>query len=276
MSSSASRRRTQEVAPAPFSATFTRVWVMRWIVAVPSEAVCSFVLMRCTAPVEGHRSANAAANCPACRGRYGRSSRSTYSPYRASYGGIGGGGGSRSSGGAGVTRAARTTRSGRVSSLTYTDAEWRAVEPAFEQAEEQARTHPDRRDVFLCHAWSDREGAAKELHDLLEARDVEVWFSEKDVVLGTSLLRAIDRGLKNSRIGIVLATPALLKSLASEGTADKELAALLATERVIPVAHQTTMDAVRNESPLLGSRAGLTSTGSLDDIAARIADAVKL
>ena len=29
-------------------------------------------MARCTAPVNGHRSASAAANCPACRGRYGR------------------------------------------------------------------------------------------------------------------------------------------------------------------------------------------------------------
>jgi TIR domain len=231
--------------------------------------------MRCTAPVQGHRSSAAAANCPACRGGYGR--RSYYSPpvYRPSYSGGGGGGGGGSSSG-GSTRSTRSTRSGRVSGVAYTDAEWRAVEPAYEKAEEQARTHPDRRDVFLCHAWADREGAAKQLHDLLEARGVKVWFSEKDVVLGTSLLRAIDRGLKNSRIGIVLATPALLKSLAAEGIADKELAALLATERVIPVAHETTMNDVRDESPLLGSRAGLTSDGSLDDIAAKIADAVAI
>ena len=163
-----------------------------------------------------------------------------------------------------------------MSSLAYTDAEWRAVEPAFEKAEEQAKTHPERRDVFLCHAWDDRAGAAKELHDLLEARGVSVWWSEKDVVLGTSLLRAIDRGLRNSRIGIVLATPALLKSLDAQGIADRELSALLATERVIPVAHETTMEAVRDESPLLGARAGLTSAGSLDDIAAKIADAVSV
>lgn len=163
-----------------------------------------------------------------------------------------------------------------MSSLAYTDAEWRAVEPAFERAEEQAKTHPERRDVFLCHAWDDRAGAAKELHDMLEARGVSVWWSEKDVALGTSLLRAIDKGLRNSRIGIVLATPALLKSLEAQGIADKELSALLATERVIPVAHETTMEAVRDESPLLGARAGLTSAGSLDDIAAKIADAVSV
>ena len=31
-----------------------------------------------------------------------------------------------------------------------------------------------------------------------------VWFSEKDVRLGAPLLRAIDKGLANSRVGVVL------------------------------------------------------------------------
>ena len=86
---------------------------------------------------------------------------------------------------------------------------------------------PDLRDVFLCHAWDDRAGAAKELHDLLQARGVSVWFSEKDVVLGVPLLREIDKGLAKSRVGIVLVTPALLRRLQGAGIADKELSALL-------------------------------------------------
>ncbi len=44
-----------------------------------------------------------------------------------------------------------------------------------------------------------------------------MWFSEKDVPLGTLLIREIDKGLRNSRIGIVLVTPALLKSIEQEG-----------------------------------------------------------
>ena len=160
--------------------------------------------------------------------------------------------------------------------MPYTDTEWRTMEPVFEAVERQAKTHPERRDVFLCHAWDDRDGSAKVLHDLLEARGVSVWFSEKDVALGSSLLRAIDNGLRTSRIGIVLSTPALLKSLETQGIADKELSALLATDRVIPVAHGTTFDALRDISPLLAARSGLTSAGALDDIAAKIADAVTL
>ncbi|WP_206448803.1 TIR domain-containing protein [Agrococcus sp. KRD186] len=147
-----------------------------------------------------------------------------------------------------------------------------------QKVEQQSQAHPGRRDLFLCHAWADRETVAQEFHDLLEDLHVSVWFSQKDVALGTSLLRAIDKGLRLSRVGIVLVTPELLKSIEKEGIADKELSALLATDRVIPVAHGTTFEALRDVSPLLAARSGLTTgpTLPLSDIAAKVAETVRL
>jgi hypothetical protein len=140
-----------------------------------------------------------------------------------------------------------------------------------------AQIHPERRDLFLCHAWGDRLGAAKEMHDLLVSLGVSVWFSEKDVALGTSLMREIDNGLRMCRAGIVLVTPAMFQSLDAERVADKELSALLATDRVIPVAHGTTFEALRDHSPLLAARSGLTTgESSLADVAAKIAETVLL
>jgi hypothetical protein len=95
------------------------------------------------------------------------------------------------------------------------------------------------------------EGTAKESHDLLESLGVTFCFSENDVALGASLIREIDEGLRQWRIGIVLVTAALFKSFDAEGVADKEHSALLATDRVIPVAHGTTFEALRDVSPLL-------------------------
>lgn len=156
--------------------------------------------------------------------------------------------------------------------VTYTPAERRYLAPVQAEAQRQVQEHPERHDVFLCHAWDDRQDAAKELHDHLEAFGVDVWFSEKDVQLGTSLLRSIDRGLRSSQLGIVLATPAMRRSLAAEGVADKELSALLATERVIPVTHGITFEQLRDDSPLLAGRSGLsTQDSSLEEVAAKIA-----
>ena len=237
-------------------------------------------MARCTAPVRGHRSSAAAADCPACGGRYGRyAGYSGYSSYRPSstpsYYSSGSGGSGRSSGGGSGRRTSKPRWSRSGSSIWYTPEEVTALTPVRTTVENLATSQPDLRDVFLCHAWNDRQGAAKQLHDLLESRGVRVWFSEKDVGLGVPLLRAIDKGLANSRVGIVLVTPAMLGRLPQESIADKELSALLAGERLVPVVHQTTFEALREVSPLLASRSGLsTAEESMAEVAAKIAELV--
>lgn len=220
-------------------------------------------MARCTAPVEGHRSAAAAAACPACRGRryggYSGGYSSSYSSYSSpSYSSSPSSSSSSSSGGRSSGVGSRPRWSPAGSSVAYTPTEVSALTPIRNSVEALAK-RPELRDVFLCHAWDDRQGPAKELHDLLEAIGVRVWFSEKDVGLGVPLMRAIDKGLANSRIGIVLVTPALLRSLPAEGIADKELSALLARERLVPIVHGTTYEALREVSPMLASRSGLST-----------------
>lgn len=239
-------------------------------------------MAQCTAPSEGHRTASGAANCPACRGRSGRFG--SYSGYGGGYGsGYGSysppsyspssGGGGRSGGGSRGSIKPRWSRPN--STILYTPIQVQALTPIRESVEKQASL--DLRDVFLCHAWDDRQGAAKELHDLLEARGVKVWFSEKDVGLGVPLMRAIDKGLAKSRIGLVLVTPALLRRLPTEGIADKELSALLAGERLVPIVHDTTFEALREISPLLASRSGLSTVEeSMATVAAKLAELVAL
>jgi hypothetical protein len=243
---------------------------------------------QCTAPVYGHIRGGGA-DCPVHGGRgggyYGGHNyrpEPVYRPTpppppevvtvpsyvsRSSGGGGGGGGGGR-------TRSASSRA--RRSAVTYTVRESRVLNPVREQVERSVRgdTRVDVRDMFLCHAWDDRQGAALELNNLLTDLDVSVWFSEMDVPLGTSLIRTIDRGLANSRMGIVLVTPSLFNSLNSDGIASQELSALLATDRVIPIVHNTTFEALRRVSPLLAARSGLTTSdyGSLEEVAAKLAD----
>lgn len=229
-------------------------------------------MVRCTAPVRGHSSASAAANCPACRGgRYGGYNSYSFPSYSSSLTS----GGNRSSGGSSV-RSSKPSWSGKDSPILYTLEQVRTLTPVRNNVEILANK-PDLRDVFLCHAWDDRKEAAKELHDLLESHGVSVWFSEKDVGLGVPLLRAIDKGLANSRVGIVLVTPAMLRRLPTEGIADKELSALLAGDRLVPIVHNTTYEALREVSPLLGSRSGLnTSEEPMAEVAAKLAELVAL
>jgi hypothetical protein len=223
----------------------------------------------CTAPRNGHRTQSGRDACPVCSRRGYRSYNSSYSPSYSS--------GSSSSGrSSGSGRSSKPRWSRASSPVFYTSAEVQALTPIRRTVENLA-TRPDLRDVFLCHAWDDRQGIAKELHDLLLSNGVSVWFSEKDVGLGVPLMRAIDKRLANSRIGLVLVTPALLRRLPQEGIADKELSALLARDQLVPIVHNTTYDALREVSPLLASRSGLsTAEEPLAALAAKLAELVAL
>lgn len=160
--------------------------------------------------------------------------------------------------------------------MTYTPDQVRALDP-YRRTVEVTGQQPELRDLFLCHAWDDRRGAATKLCDLLVAEGASVWFSEKDIVLGQPFMREIDKGLAKSRIGLVLITPAFLRRVANGGVSEKELSELLARDLLIPVAHETSYVEIRKVSPLLGSRNGLnTAEDSMEVIATKIAELVAL
>mgnify|MGYP003606242571 CR=1 FL=1 len=232
-------------------------------------------MARCTAPSRGHRTASATADCPACGSR----SRYNYG------GGYGSGYGSSPSYGSGSSSIARSSGGGSAkprwsragSTVSYTPAQVQSLTPVREAVEQRAAAQPDLRDVFLCHAWGDRQGAAKELHELLVAAGVKVWFSENDLPLGVPMMRAIDKGLAASRIGLVLVTPALLARLPNESVADKELSTLLSKNLLLPIIHNTTFEALLEVSPMLASRSGLsTKEDTLAVIATKIAELVQV
>lgn len=230
-------------------------------------------MVRCTAPVRGHRTASAAAACPACSSRNHYRSYNNYSNYNIP----------SSKGNSTQRISSNNSQSKRkaswspsTSTVLYTPQQINTLTPVRRNVIKRAEK-VDLRDVFLCHAWDDRKDSAKLLHDLLESNGVSIWFSEKDVALGAPLLREIDKGLANSRVGIVLVTPSFLKRIKDEGIADKELSALLARDLLVPIVHETTFDDLREVSPLLGSRSGLsTLEDSMETIATKLAELVSI
>ena len=230
-------------------------------------------MAQCTAPIRGHRTAAAAAACPVCGGRrsyYHQIGYNTYQSFPSEHPRASNNLPSSGTSNGGMKRKAKWSPAG--STVLYSPAQIMTLTPVRDNIVKQAKI-PEKYDLFLCHAWDDRKGAAKELCDKLIAKGVSVWFSEKDLPLGSTMLREIDKGLAKSRAGIVLVTPAFLKLVENEGVADKELSALLAKDRLVPIVHDTTYDALRDVSPLLGSRSGLdTNEDSMDEIASKLAE----
>lgn len=231
-------------------------------------------MAQCTAPVNGHRSAAARSNCPVCGQRGGYSAYNGYggySDYSRSYS-------SPSKNRTGSSSSGNKTRakwSSAGSTILYTPAEIKTLTPLRNEVEKRAKV--DLKDIFLCHAWEDRKTTAKNLTDLLVGNGTSVWFSENEVLLGSNLLREIDKGLANSRVGIVLVTSSFLKRIQGNGIADKELSALLSRDQLIPVLDGVTFEELFSVSPLLASRSGLnTSEETMEDIANKLSEVVSV
>jgi len=231
-------------------------------------------MAQCTAPVNGHRSAAARANCPVCGGRGGYSAYngySGYSDYSRSYSSPSKNRTVSSSSG----NKTRAKWSSAGSTILYTPAEIKTLTPLRNEVEKRAKA--DLKDIFLCHAWEDRKTTAKNLTDLLVENGTSVWFSENEVLLGTNLIREIDKGLAASRVGIVLVTASFLKRIQGNGIADKELSALLSRDQLIPVLDGVTFEELVDVSPLLASRSGLnTSEETMEDIANKLSEVVSV
>lgn len=231
-------------------------------------------MAQCTAPVNGHRSADARANCPICGRRGGYSSYNGYSgnsDYSRSYSSPSTNRTVSSSSGNKI----RAKWSSAGSTILYTPAEIKTLTPLRNEVEKRATA--DLKDIFLCHAWEDRKTTAKNLTDLLVENGTSVWFSENEVLLGTNLLREIDKGLAASRVGIVLVTTSFLKRIQGNGIADKELSALLSRDQLIPVLDGVTFEELYDVSPLLASRSGLnTSEETMENIANKLSEVVSV
>lgn len=231
-------------------------------------------MAQCTAPIRGHINGGGA-NCPV-HGRgsgYGYStpsrSYSSYSPPTAparTSGGLSSG----SSGGG--RRTARPSWQPSASTVSYTPRQVRDLEPVREAALLRTQAH----DVFLCHAWDDRQSDAKAVYDLLITQAVSVWFSEVSLRPGTDMRIAIERGLGSSRIGIVLVTPAMLDKLRTDRSiANSELSVLLRRNLLVPVMQGATYEQLDQISPMLASRSGFdTAEEPIEDIAVKIAELV--
>ncbi|WP_241680320.1 hypothetical protein [Metabacillus mangrovi] len=68
-----------------------------------------------------------------------------------------------------------------------------------------------------------------------------------------------------------------MQRLPTEGITDKELSAFLAGDRLVPIVHETTYEALREVSPLLGSQIGLnTAEEPMAEVVAKLAELVAL
>ena len=86
-------------------------------------------------------------------------------------------------------------------------------------------------DVSISHASEDKEKFVKPLAIILARAGVKVWYDQFTLRAGDSLLRSIDKGLANSKSGIVVISKAFIEKKWPE----YELRGLMTRERRVKV-----------------------------------------
>ncbi len=132
-------------------------------------------------------------------------------------------------------------------------------------------------DVFISHASEDKDDVVRPLAHALQDAGLKVWYDEFELRIGDSLRRKIDKGLANSRFGVVV----LSKDFLQKGWTNYELDGLVTRANsgeqvLLPVWHNISKKEVISYSPSLADKvARSTVTHTVEEIAKEIAEVIK-
>jgi len=131
-------------------------------------------------------------------------------------------------------------------------------------------------DVFISHASEDKDAVVRPLAEALVIRGLKVWYDEFEMKIGDSLRRKIDKGLAQSRFGIVV----LSKDFIRKGWTNYELDGIISKSNtgeqiILPIWHGITKQEVLDYSPSLADKvARNTASSTVDEIADEIAELI--
>ena len=116
-------------------------------------------------------------------------------------------------------------------------------------------------DLFISHSSEDKDAIVRPLATMLEKLSVKVWYDEFSLQLGDCLSASIDKGLQESRYGLLV----LSKSFLGKNWPEYEYRSLLSRqidgEKVLlPVWYGVSKEDIKNYSLFLADILGITIT----------------
>lgn len=132
-------------------------------------------------------------------------------------------------------------------------------------------------DVFISHASEDKDTVVRPLANALVQHGLRVWYDEFELKIGDSLRRKIDKGLANSRFGIVVLSRDFIKKGWTNYELDGIISKAVSGEQVmLPIWHEITKQEIIAYSPSLADKvARNTSSYTIDEIANEIAELIR-
>ena len=132
-------------------------------------------------------------------------------------------------------------------------------------------------DVFISHASEDKDTVVRPLANALLQRGLKVWYDEFELKIGDSLRRKIDKGLANSRFGIVVLSRSFIRKGWTNYELDGIISKAVSGEQVmLPIWHEITKKEIVDYSPSLADKvARNTSSYTIEEIADEITEMIR-
>ena len=122
-------------------------------------------------------------------------------------------------------------------------------------------------DVFICHASEDKDAVARPLAEALREAGIQVWYDAFTLKLGDSLRRSIDRGIAESRFGVVILRPSFFQKEWPQHELDGLVSREIDGEKVIlPVWHEISRKEIMQYSPSLADKIAVPTDKGLDPV----------
>lgn len=117
-------------------------------------------------------------------------------------------------------------------------------------------------DVFVSHAYEDKESFVDEFVNELKNQELKVWYDDDNLDWGDSMREKIDIGLSKSKYGVVVLSPNYIAE--HKYWTKAELNGLFQLETfngktILPIWHNLTKQQLVNYSPIIADRKALTT-----------------
>lgn len=117
-------------------------------------------------------------------------------------------------------------------------------------------------DVFVSHAWEDKEDFVDEFVSELRKQGLRVWYDTDKLKWGDAMREKIDKGLSKSRYGVIVLSPNYIAE--HKYWTKAELNGLFQVETIngktiLPIWHNLTKKQVTEYSPIIADRKAMTT-----------------
>jgi len=132
-------------------------------------------------------------------------------------------------------------------------------------------------DVFICHASEDKDDVVRSLACMLRENHVEVWYDEFSIQVGDSIRRSIDKGLAQSRYGIIIVSPDFIKKRWTQHELDGLFAREMYqdTKLILPVWHNVSYQDILEFSPSLADKHAIMTEKGIKNVCDELIKIIK-